>query len=72
MSKVMDRIRKHDKVRLPDGTTGETLETFVTNRSAAYKVRRLDNDEIQYYDGARVTLKTKDPRNFFADIFARD
>jgi hypothetical protein len=69
--KPMNRIRKRDKVLLPDGSTGETLEAFITERSAAYKIRRLDNDEIQYFEASKVSLKAKDPRNFFADLFAR-
>ena len=67
----MNRIRKYDKVLLPNGCTGEALETFVTERSAAYKIRRHDNDEIQYYDASKVILKSKNPRNFFVDLFSR-
>jgi hypothetical protein len=67
----MVKIRKRDKVFLPDGTTGETLQTFVTERSIAYKVKRLDNQEIQYYDGSKVTLKSKAPENILIDLFSR-
>jgi hypothetical protein len=66
----MIKIRKRDKVLLPDGATAETLETFITERSSAYKVKRLDNQVIEYYDGSKITLKSKAPENVLGDLIS--
>lgn len=62
-------IRKKDLVFLPDGSFGQTLEAFVTDRSRVYKIRKIDSNEILYFDETKVKLKKQHVRNFLTDIF---
>jgi hypothetical protein len=65
-------IRKRDTVVLPDGTFGEALEVFTTDHSKVYKIRRFDNEEVQYFDDSKVELRKRHVKNLFASWFLKN
>lgn len=66
----MKKIGKNDTVVLPDGCLGRALDVYSTAEGRMYKIQRMDNREIQYFDESKVVMKKRNLWNSLLTLFS--
>lgn len=65
----MKKIRKNDRVVLPDGSFGLTMDVYSTSQGRMFKIKRADNEEIQYFDESKIALQKQRLWRWFINLF---
>lgn len=67
----MSTIRKDDMVTLPDNSIGKVLEVYGSEGKHSFKIKRLDNNDIQYFDESKISLRRRHFKNLLAVFIKR-